>query len=116
MAIECTCPGCGQRFRAADAAAGKLAKCPKCGAAIRLPEQTAAAPLDPARLGLRVNGFLLYENGAPAAFDAQEVSRSMRANRDTHIELWLGEGTAGARFWTCDLTAEYLRINADYHT
>ena len=23
---------------------------------------------------------------------------------------------AAARFWTCDLTAEYVRLNADYHT
>ena len=50
------------------------------------------------------------------AFDAKAVSASIRDNRDTHIELQFGEGLAGTRFWTTDLTAEYIRLNADYHT
>jgi glutamate N-acetyltransferase/amino-acid N-acetyltransferase len=32
------------------------------------------------------------------------------------IEIDLGEGTAECRFLTCDLTEEYVRINADYST
>ena len=53
---------------------------------------------------------------APGAFDARRVSSSIRENRDTAIELQFGEGDAGIRFWTTDLTAEYVRLNADYHT
>jgi len=30
--------------------------------------------------------------------------------------LRFSEGDAMARFWTTDLTAEYVRLNADYHT
>jgi len=37
-------------------------------------------------------------------------------HRDTSIVLILEEGRAAARFWTTDLTAEYVRLNADYHT
>jgi len=59
---------------------------------------------------------LLYEHGAPVAFDAAAVSSSMRANRDVSIFLLLDEGTASARFWTTDLTTEYVRLNAEYHT
>jgi len=76
----------------------------------------AGVPFDPASLRLRLNGTLLYERGAPVAFDAEAVSRSMRRSRDTLVELSLGEGDAAVRFWTSDLTAEYIRINADYHT
>ncbi len=76
----------------------------------------AGVPFDPARVNLRLNGALLYDCGAPADFDAEAVSQSMRSSRDTHVELTLGEGQASARFWTTDLTAEYVRINADYHT
>jgi glutamate N-acetyltransferase/amino-acid N-acetyltransferase len=32
------------------------------------------------------------------------------------IEVALGVGTATATAWGCDLTAEYVSINADYHT
>ena len=32
------------------------------------------------------------------------------------IRLTLRKGDASIRFWTCDLTAEYVRLNADYTT
>jgi glutamate N-acetyltransferase/amino-acid N-acetyltransferase len=76
----------------------------------------AGVPLDARKISLKVNGFLLYDRGAPVPFDAPVVSQSIRANRSTSIELSFGEGDAGCRFWTTDLTAEYVRLNADYTT
>jgi glutamate N-acetyltransferase/amino-acid N-acetyltransferase len=32
------------------------------------------------------------------------------------IRVTLGEGKPQARFWTCDFTEEYIRINASYRT
>ena len=54
--------------------------------------------------------------GGADDFDGTVVSDSIRQNRDTLIQLQLSEGGAEARFWTSDLTAEYVRLNADYHT
>lgn len=65
---------------------------------------------------LRLNGTLLYQAGAPVPFDAAAVSSGIRNNRDVHIELELPLGRESVRFWTCDLTAEYVRLNADYTT
>jgi glutamate N-acetyltransferase / amino-acid N-acetyltransferase len=65
---------------------------------------------------LQLNGVLLYQQGQPVKFDAEAVSTSLKSERETHILLRFREGTAAARFWSCDLTAEYVRINADYHT
>ena len=76
----------------------------------------AGVPFHPAGVSLHVNGVLLYERGQPTVFDRASVSRSIREHRDTAIELSFGEGTARARFWTTDLTAEYIRLNADYTT
>ncbi|MBN2023738.1 MAG: bifunctional glutamate N-acetyltransferase/amino-acid acetyltransferase ArgJ [Pirellulales bacterium] len=76
----------------------------------------AGVPLDPDRISLRVNGTLLFDSGAPVDFDAAAVSASIRAQRDVHVDLRFGEGAASIRFWTTDLTAEYVRLNADYHT
>lgn len=76
----------------------------------------ADVPFDPNGVSLWVNGFLLYENGAPTEFEAHAVSSSIRENRDTLIQLKFSEGTTFRRFWTTDLTAEYVRLNADYHT
>jgi glutamate N-acetyltransferase/amino-acid N-acetyltransferase len=76
----------------------------------------AGVAFDPRRVALHLNGILLYEHGTPVPFDARAASRSIRSDRDTHITLILEEGTAAARFWTTDLTAEYVRLNAEYHT
>ncbi len=76
----------------------------------------AGVPFDPSGVDLHVNGHLLYEQGVPVDFDEALVSNSIRANRDTHMVLKFTEGTASIRFWTTDLTAEYVRLNADYHT
>lgn len=76
----------------------------------------ANIPFDPQKVGLKVNGIDLYARGAPVEFDRVAASKSIRENRDTTIELSFGEGEARARFWTTDLTAEYVRLNADYHT
>jgi len=76
----------------------------------------AGIAFDPTKVSLLVNGLLLYEHGAPVAFDAETISSSMRADHDVGIVLLLDEGIASARFWTTDLTAEYVRLNADYHT
>ena len=76
----------------------------------------AGVPFDPNGVSLRVNGFTLYVKGAPVEFDAHAVSRSISDNRDTLIQLEFSEGTTFRRFWTTDLTAEYVRLNADYHT
>jgi glutamate N-acetyltransferase/amino-acid N-acetyltransferase len=76
----------------------------------------AGVQFDPSKVTLYINGLLLYERGAPVDFDADAVSKSIAGDRDTSIVLILEEGKSAARFWTTDLTAEYVRLNADYHT
>ena len=76
----------------------------------------AGIEFDPAGVDLRINDFPLYQRGAPLEFDAEGVSASIRTHRDTHVVLHFSEGDAHVRFWTTDLTAEYIRLNADYHT
>jgi glutamate N-acetyltransferase/amino-acid N-acetyltransferase len=76
----------------------------------------AGVAFDPANVTLHVNGLLLYERGNPVKFDAKQASRSIAGQRETHINLILEEGTAAARFWTTDLTTEYVRLNSEYHT
>ncbi|MCA9167167.1 MAG: bifunctional glutamate N-acetyltransferase/amino-acid acetyltransferase ArgJ [Planctomycetales bacterium] len=71
---------------------------------------------DPRTVELTVNGFKLFEHGRPLSFDAETVSASIRDNRLTDIRLKMGQGTESVRFWTCDLSAEYIHLNADYHT
>lgn len=70
--------------------------------------------LELARLSLRVQGVTVYE-GAPTRFDPAVVSREMDAE-ELVIQLDLAAGSGAGEAWGCDLSAEYVRINADYHT
>ena len=76
----------------------------------------AGVVFDPSTAMLRLNGALLFQHGAPVAFDADVVSASIKDNRETLIELSVGDGPGRIRFHSSDLTAEYVHLNADYHT
>jgi len=77
---------------------------------------TAGVPFDPKKVSLKLNGFELFRNGEPVPFDKSVVSDSIRNNRDTHFLLTFKEGNSSIRFWTTDLTTEYVRLNSDYTT
>jgi glutamate N-acetyltransferase/amino-acid N-acetyltransferase len=76
----------------------------------------AGVPFDEEQLSLAINDVPVYEDGVPIPFDAALLSQSLKSARDVHLRLRLACGMAAARFWTCDLTAEYIRLNADYTT
>jgi len=67
-------------------------------------------------LSLWLDDVPLYAGGAPLEFDDRAVSERIRKEREVSIRLKFERGTASIRFWTCDLTAEYIRLNADYTT
>jgi len=67
-------------------------------------------------LSLRMGDYLLYDHGTPLPFDASAASSYLKNNREILIQLTFDLGSAGCRFWTCDLTYEYVRLNAEYTT
>ena len=70
--------------------------------------------VDPSGIQITLAGLPVCEGGArAAAFDKDAVHAAMLERHFTiAVQLGLGEGFC--RFWTTDLTAEYVRINADY--
>jgi glutamate N-acetyltransferase/amino-acid N-acetyltransferase len=63
-------------------------------------------------------GFRVFENEQPTTLvidKPEAVSEAMTADTVT-IGVHLGVGDASATGWGCDLSAEYVHINADYHT
>ena len=65
---------------------------------------------------LEVDGIPLFRQGEPVDFDAKSVSAHMRNNRRLTFTLTVGEGPGHCTFYTCDMTEEYIRLNADYTT
>jgi glutamate N-acetyltransferase/amino-acid N-acetyltransferase len=68
------------------------------------------------RAAVRIGAVELFRDGAPYDERAEEAATYLKG-RDVTVEVDLGTGGNGrSRMWTCDLTAEYVRINADYRT
>jgi glutamate N-acetyltransferase/amino-acid N-acetyltransferase len=76
----------------------------------------AGVPFNPRELSLSINGTPVFQQGAPVAFDNRALSQCMRERRETHLELVLQSGSASVRFWTSDLTVDYVRFNSQYTT
>src|SRR5690606_29843071 len=74
----------------------------------------SGAASDPTRVRVAMQGFELYR-GEPLPFEEAAVSQALKAE-DVQIEVDLHAGEAVAEAWGCDLSAEYVRINADYTT
>ncbi len=71
--------------------------------------------LDPARLSCKLDDLYVFKNGTPARFDAQRASEIVSQTEHT-ITVHLGAGAKSDFCYGCDLSGEYVRINADYHT
>jgi glutamate N-acetyltransferase/amino-acid N-acetyltransferase len=68
------------------------------------------------RTTVRVGGVLLFESGLPHDELAPRAAEHLQG-RDIRIDVNIGSGSGwNATIWTCDLSAEYVRINGEYRT
>ncbi|MEM8572504.1 MAG: bifunctional glutamate N-acetyltransferase/amino-acid acetyltransferase ArgJ [Pseudomonadota bacterium] len=76
----------------------------------------SGAQADRDRLSIRFGDIAVAEQGwvAPDYEEARGAEYMKRA--EIHISVDLGIGTGHATVWTCDLTHQYIAINADYRT
>ena len=71
--------------------------------------------LDPAHVQIFIGSQKVCRNGAGCSFNERQSHRALaRAVCDVRVQL--GRGRQSVEFLTTDLTAEYVRINADYST
>ena len=71
---------------------------------------------DMSRTTVHVGGVLLFENGLPHDESAPRAAEHLKG-RDIRIDVNIGSGSGfSATIWTCDLSAEYVRINGEYRT
>lgn len=76
---------------------------------------SSGVQLDPAKVSCKLDDLYVFRNGAPTDFKAKEASRII-SQRQFVITVHLGVGRDSGFYYGCDLSAEYVRINADYHT
>jgi acetylglutamate kinase len=71
--------------------------------------------LDPSGVTLDIQGVRVYERGAPVGFDKKDLSARMQ-KAEVAVRLDLGLGRESARALGCDLTFDYVKINAEYYS
>jgi len=75
----------------------------------------SGAEFDPDRTAVYLGDVKVFENGMPVAFD-EAAAKAALSGPYVVITVDLGEGEAQATGWTCDLTYDYVKINASYRT
>lgn len=75
----------------------------------------AGVAFDPDRARLRLGPLEVFQQGAPVIFD-EARALELLSETDVTLHLGCGLGDGHATVWTCDLTPEYVDVNAAYRT
>ena len=75
----------------------------------------SAALFNPEKLCIELGNLFLMKNGAPVSFD-ELAARKLLQQQTVVIKADLGSGSAYAVAWGCDLTGDYVKINASYRS
>lgn len=76
---------------------------------------SSGVKLNENKLSCKIGSVTVFQNGQPRKFDAKKVSKIVSQPEHT-ILVDLGAGKKNDFCYGCDLSAEYVSINADYHT
>ena len=75
----------------------------------------AGVEFELSRPAVTIGSIVLFRDGRPYDEAAPEAAAYLK-NDEIAVQVDLGAGTASSPVWTCDLSAEYVRINAEYRT
>ncbi len=75
----------------------------------------AGVAFEPDRCVLTLQGTVVFRAGQPVKFDAGKLSKALGA-AEVKVDMACGLGKAQTTVWTCDLSKDYVTINAEYHT
>ena len=76
----------------------------------------SGAQVDPARIDIRFGELEICRDGGRATEFDEASAHAYISQREFSIEIELHQGHGSCVFWTTDLTAQYIHINADYST
>jgi glutamate N-acetyltransferase / amino-acid N-acetyltransferase len=75
----------------------------------------AGVTFDKDRLNIQLGDFVMMVDGVPQQFDRDAASNYLKSDT-VKIEVSIGEGTGSGTAWGCDLSYDYVKINAEYTT
>jgi glutamate N-acetyltransferase/amino-acid N-acetyltransferase len=74
------------------------------------------ADLEASRVGLELGGVTVVEEGGRAPSYTEEQGKRVMKESEIAMTVKLGRGVETATVWTCDLSYDYVKINADYRS
>lgn len=75
----------------------------------------SGVPVEPNRIKVSIGPFTVFENGLPSQFVEEEVKEYLESE-NVKLTVELNHGDDSATAWGCDLTYDYIKINASYRT
>ncbi|MBR0289120.1 MAG: bifunctional glutamate N-acetyltransferase/amino-acid acetyltransferase ArgJ [Selenomonadaceae bacterium] len=69
----------------------------------------------PEKISIKFGGLTVYDKGLVTKFD-EDAMKKILAEHDIVVDIELGLGKDSATIYTCDLSFQYVKINADYTT
>ncbi|MBN1141391.1 MAG: bifunctional ornithine acetyltransferase/N-acetylglutamate synthase, partial [Deltaproteobacteria bacterium] len=72
--------------------------------------------VDPGRIAIRFDDVALVENGQGTGPEAKDRAHQIMKKAEFTVTVDLHMGDGSAFYYTSDLTYDYVRINAEYHT
>ncbi|MFW6057172.1 MAG: bifunctional ornithine acetyltransferase/N-acetylglutamate synthase, partial [Chloroflexota bacterium] len=75
----------------------------------------SGASVNPGRVGMKMNGTAVMTEGMPVPFSEPDMRASL-TSAEILVQVDLGLGTCSATAWGCDLSYDYVTINASYTT
>jgi glutamate N-acetyltransferase/amino-acid N-acetyltransferase len=75
----------------------------------------AGVPFDQSKLHIRLGSFVMMQSGTPLEYDRAAASAYLR-NELVQIFVAVGDGAGVGTAWGCDLSYDYVKINAEYTT
>ena len=89
---------------------------PNLGRILAAVGKAGIADLDQGKVQLHLNDVWVARNGGRhPQYREEDGQRVMKASEIT-VRVGLGRGSASATLWTCDLSHDYVSINADYRS
>ena len=76
----------------------------------------AGVTFDPATVTIEIGGLPVFAHGVRSPLFNESDTHEASSAREYTIHIDFGMGQGQSRFITCDLTHEYVSINADYST
>lgn len=117
----------GARNRAeADLVARRVANSPLVKTAIHAADAnwgriiaaagSAGAKFDPRKLQLFIGPAQVVKGGLATSLEAEKRATEHLQGKEVELRLRLGAGSGERTIWTCDFSADYVKINAEYRT